>query len=343
MASNHDVMQLLTVLLHDFKVSVSQQIETLLEKIESYEIKRHHTEEAISKISLDLQKQQQEIAQLKMRYQQFPNTAVNPILPKSGLNQATHLNITENHSIQFSSERGIRRNNIILTGLEAEGYDPKIVIENFLSTHFLTRNDAVLAVQKLNSSTSTRYLVTLKSVWDAQSIYSQRVQKLRNKNIYISEDLNQKEASLFYKARCLKKGNFIQSTWTKDGRTFIRESDTQDAVELHLSHPLLKHLAPSNISTILPTSSTSQNNTPIPISTPVQLIPIQVPAPSEISPPIPLRLVPIQLPTCTIPSTETNSDSDDNELLNLLEAAVASRSTRTRSKRKEKKKENSPK
>jgi hypothetical protein len=328
MPSNHDVVQLLTSLLLDFKASISQQIDILLEKIEGYEEKRIHTEQVISKLSLELQKQQNEIAELKIHCEQLAKRHISPTL--QNLPQ-TSFPFTENQNLQSRPERGIRRNNIVITGLEVEGYDPKIVIENFLSTNFLTRNDAVLAVQKLNSSASTRYLVTLKSVWDAQSIYSQRLLKLRNKNIFISEDLNQQEASIFYKARCLKKANLIQSTWTKDGRTYIRENSTQDAIEFNLSHPLLKHpsqsiSSPSAISP--PAQSISSSSA---ISPPAQ----SVPSPSVISPPAPLQLIPIQLPTSYItPSApETSSDGED-ELRNLIEEALTGAITRSKTKDK---------
>jgi len=86
----------------------------------------------------------------------------------------------------------------------------------------------------------------MKSCWDAQLIYSQRVKQLKNKNIYISEDLTFAESNLFYKARQLKKNKIVHSTWTKDGKTLVRRTIGDDPIELNFEHPLFKEPQPDS-------------------------------------------------------------------------------------------------
>ena len=109
------------------------------------------------------------------------------------------------------------------TGLDVGQEDPMNALANFLSSHFLIRPEGILTVQLIytrgesgakstsgiNTTVPPRYLITLKSVWDAQLIYSQKLQKLRHKNIFISKDLTPAESNLFYKARQLKKKQIL--------------------------------------------------------------------------------------------------------------------------------------
>ena len=53
------------------------------------------------------------------------------------------------------SDRGIRRNNLIITGIELGSEDPKIFLQGFIAARFSTRSDGILAVQKINIDTTT--------------------------------------------------------------------------------------------------------------------------------------------------------------------------------------------
>jgi hypothetical protein len=176
------------------------------------------------------------------------------------------------------SDRGTRRNNLIITGIELGSEDPKAFLQGFIAARFSTRSDGILAVQKISSpnepSTSRgqdaptlptaappRYLITMKSCWEAQLIYSQRLQVLKNEQIYISEDLTPAESRLFYKARQLKKANIIHSTWTKEGQILFRKTYTQDPEELKEDNPLL--LTNTNINIDTTTSQTQPIHAPI--------------------------------------------------------------------------------
>jgi hypothetical protein len=124
-----------------------------------------------------------------------------------------------------------------------------------LTTFFHIKPDGLLAVQHINTrgqngaenngetrttASTPRYLITLKSVWDAQFIYSQRLQKLKNQNVFISEDLNPSESNIFYKARQLKKAGIVHTVWTKDGKTYFRKEYGQEALEFYPGHPILQ-------------------------------------------------------------------------------------------------------
>ena len=85
--------------------------------------------------------------------------------------------------------------------------------------------------------------------WDAQLIYSQRVRQLKDKNIYISEDLTMAESNLFYKARQLKKKKIIHSTWTKEGKIYVRQKAEDEPIESNNDHPLLKETQSKELET----------------------------------------------------------------------------------------------
>jgi len=249
MGSNEGAMlQLLTLLVQELKGTVNNRIDQIIDKIENYHEENKALNDKVQKLANEVAKHTQEIAQLKNEAQTKPQT------------QSLHtVSAPENRTpARPLPERGIRRNNLIITGLEADQADPRIVIENFIQTHFPTATQGILAVQSLSTrgrndttinrgqqqSIATiappRFLVTFRSVWDAQNVYNERLRKLRDLNIFISEDLSPAEASIFYKARQLKKSNVVVSTWTKDGRTFVRKEIGQEPIEIHNEHPLLK-------------------------------------------------------------------------------------------------------
>ena len=112
-----------------------------------------------------------------------------------------------------------------------------------------------MAVQKIKSTTPTnpeqhtsvglpsRYLITMKSYWHTQQVYKTRLKNLKNENIFISEDLTIAESRLFFKTRQLKKAGKIHTTWTSEGKVFIRLSPDQDAIEIHENDDILRDLS----------------------------------------------------------------------------------------------------
>ena len=125
----------------------------------------------------------------------------------------------------------------------------------------LTKSPTHFGAPTLPTAAPPRYLITMKSCWEAQLIYSQRLQVLKTEQIYISEDLTPAESRLFYKARQLKKANIIHSTWTKEGQILFRKTYTQDPEELKEGNPLL--LTNTNINIDTTTSQTQPIHAPI--------------------------------------------------------------------------------
>jgi hypothetical protein len=270
MSNNEAAMlQILTLLVQELKGTLNHRIDQIIEKIENYHQENKTLHDKLQKLTTEVEKHSQEIAELK-------NQAHTPQVQKA--------HITSPDPARPLPQRGIRRNNLIITGLQTDHDDPKQVIENFIQTYFPTATQGILAVQQLSTRgrndatnnrgqqqsmdtmTPPRFLVTFRSVWDVQIVYNQRLQRLQGKNIFISEDLNPKEARLFYKARQLKKSKIAQTAWTQDGRVYIRREFGQDPIELYEEHPLLNNL--ENKFTVTPAVQSSPiiPASPLPIS-----------------------------------------------------------------------------
>ena len=288
---------------------------------------REITDKKIHKLSTDLQLQQQELTELKRFCHQ--NNMRAPDTATTMQPQVTTSKLPDRNS----PDRGIRRNNLIISGIDVGSEDPKIFISAFLTAHFSIREDSLLAVQRINtrgrhSENETaaaappgRYLLTFKSFWDSNQIYNQRLQKLRNQNIFISEDLSPSESSLFFKARQLRKANIILSTWTKDGKTFVRKDIGDEPIELSSEHPLLLQFAKLNA----PKSDYQQSPKTLQITERAQ----QHIATTSTTP---------SLQDTSIPQTSPDDiDSDDEELKQLLEGALSGAITRAANKKKHKK------
>lgn len=211
-----------------------------------------------------------------------------------------------NPVVQQNKENGIRRHNIVLSGINTGTEDPIKCIQEFLTSEFNIQPAGILAVQKLQG----KYLVTMKSCWDARQIYSQRLQKLRGKNIYIAEDLTVAESCLFYRTRQLKKHNIIHSTWTQDGHIFIRKSMYGEAEEVDENHYLVQNVDSARTQAP-PSTEKPHEASKTPTDTPIT-------------------------PSCsTVTASEEIEDDDEplsQECLKLIEGAI----TRASRKKKEK-------
>lgn len=279
-ANKDTLIQLLTALVHEFKETVQCKFSQVLEKIEMYHEEQKTLHNTVHKLSTEVDKHTQELTALK----EMLNTK--SLISTSITNNKDYIQQQSQHTLPNSTtntDRGIRKNNLIITGLDVGRDDPVIFIQAFLSARFNLRQDCLLAAQKLTSRSQTlqqqntrwqgttvaeetaapptaveetaappRYLITLKSFWDSEIIYNRRLQVLKNEQIYISEDLSIPEARLFYKARQLKKAHKIHTTWTKWGKIYIKRDIFTEPEELKDHHPLLS----SNTSTIPQPSET---------------------------------------------------------------------------------------
>jgi len=234
----------LAVLVQELKGSVTSRIDQILEKLEKGQEENKRLHDSVQKLSLEVEKHSKQIEELRSMSIASTNSAINSQEQKN-TTFSTQDQTQRNTNIS-QNDRGIRRNNIIITGIEVGNNDPRIFLQAFISARFATRPDGVLAVQRIlskndqSSNSSPRYLVTMKSALESQLIYNQRLQVLRDEKIYISEDLTAAESRLFYKARQLKKMNLIHSTWTKEGKTYIRKAIFLEPEEFHEGHSLLQ-------------------------------------------------------------------------------------------------------
>lgn len=232
----HSLVQLMTLLMQELRgtLNTNPKIDLILEKLEVQHEEYKKLQDRIDKLSIQVEQHSKALNELQ-------NMNLSKSTSQVTSSPQTHQNIS-------TLDRGIRKNNLIITGLEIGSEDPKIFIQAFLSARFPTVHpDGLLAAQKIGTTVKqieapSRYLITLKSYWDAQLIYNQRLKALRNDNIYISEDLTPSETRLFYKARQLKKAQIIYTTWTKDGRTFFKRNENDSPEELNERDPILSNI-----------------------------------------------------------------------------------------------------
>ena len=57
------------------------------------------------------------------------------------------------------------------------------------------------------------------------------------------------ESNLFYKARQLKRKKIIHSTWTKEGKIYVKQKIEDEPIELNNDYPLLKETQSKELET----------------------------------------------------------------------------------------------
>jgi len=269
------------------KESMNAKMDQVLHKFEKQQEENRKIHATIQKLSSEVEKLKTEMSEIKNKPEISPisNQEFTPYRQAILQNKPS------------PSERGIRRNNLIVTGITVENGDAKSSLQEYISQRFHTRSDGILAVQPINTrgqndgnvvnstrgpetpAPPVRYLVTFKSPWEAQLIYSQRLQNLRNENVYISEDLTVSESRLFYKARQLKKNNLIHSTWTREGKVYVRKRVDQDPIEICEEHEIFTNFPDNGKKSVLtptspefrPSNSSSPPISPAPSPPPTSL------------------------------------------------------------------------
>ena len=74
-------------------------------------------------------------------------------------------------------------------------------------------------------------LPSIKSIKASNEVMMGR-KKLKGTRIYVNEQLTKKNAALFKKARDLKKQATIDSTWTYNGKVFLKKSQSGSPIEI---------------------------------------------------------------------------------------------------------------
>ena len=62
--------------------------------------------------------------------------------------------------------------------------------------------------------------------------------KVKGSRIFVDEQLTKKNAGLFKKARELRRNGVIDSTWTYNGRVFVKKTQTATSEEIRVEDDL---------------------------------------------------------------------------------------------------------
>ena len=143
--------------------------------------------------------------------------------------------ITQLEKMADDTEQDRRSTNLIIKGMKTTD-TPKRSIANILSTKvgITTTEDDIKYVVKINNRNKEEGKETYKfSLYDRNKrdrVYANRM-LLKNTNIYLSEDLTINKSKLFYDARNYTKTANGASTWTVDGKIYLKDdSDARPRV-----------------------------------------------------------------------------------------------------------------
>ena len=125
-------------------------------------------------------------------------------------------------------QNAMKANNVIISGIpedKEEGTDKVDDKINALLNNLevTVSNFQAKRIGKESTSKSRPILVELANPWEKRKIYSARL-NLRNKglkNIFINEDLDKRQAEIYFHTRRAKKNNHIAKTWTIGGTVHI--------------------------------------------------------------------------------------------------------------------------
>ena len=263
-----DITSLITLLVTEIRDTLNTKIDILNEKIDLKNEENRNLKEENGKLKEIIAKQEQKLTELTSSRLQQTTT---------GSTVTTLTSTAQQNTALPTKSRGIRSHNLIITCPESTGKDPKTIAEEIFTSRF-HRKPSINSAQFLITNTrgssrpvnntrgssadngkdsgatapdaenqdteskTQKILITLHSIWEAKAIYRDRVRALKNTGIYIAEDLNKDESSIFYQARQLRKSKKIESTWTENGDTFIREQPGSPSRILQQNDPILDQL-----------------------------------------------------------------------------------------------------
>ena len=232
--SNGEFIGIVNLLINELKEAQNAKLELVFLKLKGLE-------EQITKLSQENSELKEKL-QIKENSQQsqqpYARTTSNgKVVGQENYQKQYIKNIQE----ETTKQRGMKSHNLIIT-CEKFNSDPKKYIESIFLEKY-NRKPNIVAVQELKSKTTeeklSKFLVIFHSVLEANIIYKDRVQALRNTRIYVQEDLTREESYLFYKARQLKKRKIISQTWTENGTVYIKENTDSHPQIMSENSPLV--------------------------------------------------------------------------------------------------------
>lgn len=144
-------------------------------------------------------------------------------------------------------------NNIIISGVEKQdrGEDTREITEKILkklkikevekyiqASYRNTRHESTITVKLSNKETKTEILKARKEIGKINTLDCGI--KGKNNAIYINEQLTSKANKLLYYARQLKKENKIKYAWSREGKIYIKQHDSDEKLRIREEEDLNK-------------------------------------------------------------------------------------------------------
>ena len=122
-------------------------------------------------------------------------------------------------------EQEKRLSNLLVRGIQADGNNIRqaciTTLNKELKTHLKTA-DIIYAIP-IGTKENRQAKLAFSDIKTREEVYAAR-SKLKGKNIWITEDLTPKKASLYYQARQSVKKGLGVLTWTHNGKIFVKVS-----------------------------------------------------------------------------------------------------------------------
>ncbi len=126
-------------------------------------------------------------------------------------------------------EQRDRKNNLIITGIEAEdNHELAKKINEELKINVVTADSIEFTDEFISRDKKKRKRIVFKNHDIKRKVYGAK-RNLKGKKIYISEDLTILRSQLYFYARSAVKNGHAEAAWTIDGKVFVKHADKPKA------------------------------------------------------------------------------------------------------------------
>lgn len=161
--------------------------------------------------------------------------------------------IIELETVIEGIERDKVKNNIIINGIEKQDKEENTeeIVHKILHKLNVKTDNKITKCYRKNDQDRSPIIVQLKEIKikaeilqarkNAENLTTKDCQlKGRNNNIYINEQLTNMMSKLFYDARELKKNKKIAYAWIREGKVYVRKTETSPKIKIKSKADLLK-------------------------------------------------------------------------------------------------------
>ncbi len=120
-------------------------------------------------------------------------------------------------------EQREKNNNVIVTGLEANTKDEFVEKLNSTLEIDINKEDVLSTHDFKTKDNKTRTRIVFKDHETKSKVYRSK-RKLKNKKIYMSEDLTVYRSRVYYFARKAVVNEYATAAWTMDGNIYIKHA-----------------------------------------------------------------------------------------------------------------------